>query len=238
MDCPGCRAPMQGQTLEGHDRPVAIDSCGVCQAFWFDAHESLRLTAASTLRLFRLIGERMAAGRPAAVTRALCPRCGAVLRLSHDMQRQTRFEYLSCPEGHGRFATFFNFLREKDFIRPLTAAQVAEIRRNLQTVNCANCGAPVNVTLGATCAHCGSPLSMLDLDQAGMLIEQLRHAEDRATLPVDPTLPLDLARARRESASAFEDVSQSSMFAGDVAVSSLVGAGLLAVGRWIRAKES
>ena len=41
---------MQEQTLDGHaGRPVAIDLCLPCQSFWFDAHESVRLTQASAL---------------------------------------------------------------------------------------------------------------------------------------------------------------------------------------------
>ena len=64
------------------------------------------------------------------------------------MQRATRFSYLHCPNDHGRLTTFFDFLREKDFIRPLTAEQLQELRQNVQTVNCSNCGAPIDVTRG------------------------------------------------------------------------------------------
>src|SRR6187402_3915056 len=50
VDCPRCGAGMQEQTLDGHaGRPVAIDLCLPCQSFWFDAHESVRLTQASAL---------------------------------------------------------------------------------------------------------------------------------------------------------------------------------------------
>src|SRR6188474_846047 len=140
MNCPSCRAAMHEQTLDGHlGRPVTIDICYQCQAFWFDARESLQLTPASTLVLFKAIGEHPGPGRTTAADAVRCPRCTSRLRVSHDMQRQTRFEYLSCPAGHGRFTTFFNFLREKDFIRPLTSQQIAELRRNVPSVNCSNC---------------------------------------------------------------------------------------------------
>jgi hypothetical protein len=53
---------MQEQTLDGHaGRPVAIDLCLPCQSFWFDAHESVRLSPGGTLALFRLIGEHSGA---------------------------------------------------------------------------------------------------------------------------------------------------------------------------------
>ena len=110
---------------------------------------------------------------------------------------------LNCPNGHGRLITFFDFLREKDFIRPLTTQQIAELRQNVGSVNCANCGGPVDLSQGAACSHCGTPLSMLDMKQAERLVAQLQKAEDRATPAVDPTLPIELLRARRETERAF-----------------------------------
>ena len=117
----------------------------------------------------------------------------------------TRFSYLKCPNDHGRLTTFFDFLREKDFIRPLTPEQLQELRQNVQTVNCSNCGAPVDVARASACGHCGSPLSMLDLQQAAALVEQLQRADTRERQPIDPALPLGLPRARREVEAAFPD---------------------------------
>jgi hypothetical protein len=98
------------------------------------------------------------------------------------------FQYLRCAHGHGRFITFFNFLREKNFIRPLTRQQIEEIRKTVQFVNCSNCGAPVDLAKGTSCAHCGTPLSMLDSKQAEAVVDQLKRAsEPRA---IDPALPL------------------------------------------------
>jgi len=176
---------MQEQSLDGRmGQPVAIDICHRCQSFWFDHFESVKLTPGSTLQLFKVIGEHVARPQRSNADLSKCPRCKSHLRRSHDMQRATRFEYLSCPHGHGRLITFFDFLREKDFIRPLTPQQIAELRRNVQSVNCANCGAPVDLTTGAACTHCGSPLSMLDMDQAHRLIAELQQADARGRQPV------------------------------------------------------
>jgi uncharacterized protein YbaR (Trm112 family) len=225
---------MQEETLDGHlARPVAIDLCFACQSFWFDSHESLGLTPASTLKLFRVIGEHAARPRPAGPDLAKCPRCKGRLRRTHDMQRATRFEYLRCPNGHGRLTTFFDFLREKDFIRPLTAKQIAELRASVQSINCSNCGAAVDLAAGAACAHCRSPLSMLDMKQAGALVAQLRHA-DRPNAPVDPALPLELERARREVETAFRGLPADASWVQDVSSFGLVGAGLSAVARWLK----
>ncbi|HUR20581.1 MAG TPA: zf-TFIIB domain-containing protein [Vicinamibacterales bacterium] len=167
MLCPNCRDAMTSLTLEGHyQRSVVIDICNRCQAFWFDGMESLQLEPASVLELFRLVGQAGAPGRTALSNSAKCPRCKAELARTFDQQRHSRFEYQRCPAGHGRLTSFFNFLREKDFIRPLSATQIEELRRNLRSVNCSNCGAPVDVEKGAACAHCGSQLSLVDMSNA------------------------------------------------------------------------
>ena len=158
---------MRPQSLDGHmGREIEIDLCQPCQSVWFDARENLQLTPGATLTMFRIIGEHVS--RPSLEDRdiAKCPRCHAQLRRTQDMQRSTRFEYFRCPNHHGRLTTFFDFLKEKDFIRPLTPQQIAELRKNVQIVNCSNCGAPIDLAKRSDCEHCGSPLSMLDLQQA------------------------------------------------------------------------
>jgi DNA-directed RNA polymerase subunit RPC12/RpoP len=124
------------------------------------------LEPASVLELFRIVGEAGGGMRAPLSDEARCPHCSVRLVTTFDQQRQSRFEYRRCPGGHGRLTSFFNFLREKDFIRPLSAAQIEELRRNLRSVNCSNCGAPVDVEKGAACTHCGSRLSLLDVSKA------------------------------------------------------------------------
>ena len=240
---------MHALSLDDHlARATVVDVCHACQAIWFDTHESPRLTPGSTLTLFRIIGEHVAPVRHGDRDEAVCPRCRARLRRTHDRQRATRFEYLRCPDGHGRLTSFFDFLREKNFIAPLSPQQVEELRRHVQSVNCSNCGAAVSVAVDAACEHCGSPLSMLDLDQAAALVAQLRRAADpgarsadaaqpaRGTRSVDPALPLELARARREVERAFEGIAEDERYFQDVSASGLVGAGLGALARWLSRK--
>jgi hypothetical protein len=148
------------------------------------------------------------------------------------MQRNTRFSYSRCPHGHGRFTTFFNFLREKDFVRPLSAAQIDELRRNVQIVNCSNCGAPVDLARGSACGHCGSPLSILDLQQAEKVVEQLRQAAEPKA--IDPALPIELARVRREVDAAFAGSPDRISLWTDVSSIGLMGAGLSAVARLLK----
>ena len=211
-------------TLDGHQgRPVAIDLCAGCQAFWFDKYESLQLAPGSTLRLLKIIGERTTPG-PSQFADARCPRCSAALRPTQDMQRNTRFSYFRCPGDHGRFIRFFEFLREKNFIRPLSEEQLDELRHEVQVVNCSNCGAPIDLSAGSACAHCKSPVSMLDMKQPEALLAQLREAAEPK--PIDPTLPLDLARAKRDVEALFATQREEP--------TDLVHACLNSVARWLK----
>jgi hypothetical protein len=226
---------MEEAAFDGHlGRSLAIDICHACQSFWFDARESVALTPGSTLALFRVIGEKLKRPQHTDSELAKCPRCKGRLRRTQDMQRATRFEYLNCPNGHGRLISFFDFLREKDFIRPLTPQQIAELRENVSSVNCANCGGAVDLSAGAACLHCGTPLSMLDMKQAEKLVAQLQKAEDRTHHTIDPTFPIELLRVRRETERAFAGIDDRELWFKDVISTDLVGAGLTAVARWFK----
>jgi hypothetical protein len=215
-----------------HGRPVDVDACLGCQAFWFDHRESLQLAPASTLELFALIGG-VSAQRKGAIGAVLkCPRCRSRLLETQDMQRSTAFTYNRCPHEHGRFITFFNFLREKNFVRPLTARQLDEMRRHVKTVNCSNCGAPIDLVKGSTCEHCGSPLALLDMSQAEDVVAQLRQASEPKA--IDPNLPLELARARREVEAAFAGAGSSDAWWHDASSSGIVEVGLTAIARLLK----
>ena len=203
VECPRCGASMEEETFDGHlGRSVAIDICHACQSFWFDTRESVALSPGSTLALFRVIGEKITRPQHTNSDLAKCPRCKGRLRRTQDMQRATRFEYLNCPNGHGRLISFFDFLREKDFVRPLSARQIAELRASVQSVNCSNCGAPIDLTLASACAHCSTPLSMLDLNQIEVMAAHLRRA-DEASRTIDPMLPERMKREKEAVESLF-----------------------------------
>jgi hypothetical protein len=198
MNCPGCAAEMTHLALEGRlGTTIEIDLCSVCRAIWFGHFQELHLTPGATLKVFDVISE--AAGRPTAPLPAVlhCPRCNARLLLTHDMQRSTPFQYWRCDGGHGRLITFVDFLREKDFVRPLTPQQLEELRQSIQTINCSNCGAAINLVKDSVCAHCGSAVSMLDPQQMARTVGQLQAAASggqagRLQPPATPHGPVDI----------------------------------------------
>ncbi len=237
MNCPGCGSAMASMTLDARMSPsVEIDLCRSCQAFWFDRYESLKLSPGSTLKLMKFIGENATSGKALVSDRFQCPRCDGRLKLTHDLQRSTRFSYWRCEKEHGKFIRFFEFLREKNFIRPLSPKQIEELRQHVQTVNCSNCGAPIDLVAASACSHCGSPVSMLDMNQPQELLKQLKQATEPDPVALQ-SLPFDLAMARRHVDISFQGLESSPQWWDDAASSGLVQAGLTAIARWLKKFE-
>jgi transposase-like protein len=143
---------------------VDLDLCFGCNGIWFDQYESSQLTPDATTDLFALIDARAAkTARPISVA-PRCPLCRKPLALTHDVQRVNRFTYHRCADCHGRFTTFFQLLREKEFVRSLSNTEIERLKRAVRQVRCASCGAPVDVERDAACTHCGAPLSFLHIE--------------------------------------------------------------------------
>jgi hypothetical protein len=221
---------MTDWTLDGHlSTPVIVDVCTACQAFWFDQHKSLQLSAGSTLKLMKFIGEHSSTVKPTLSNVLRCPRCGGQLSLMHDFVRNMRFNYWGCGNGHGRFIGFFDFLKEKNLIHALSPQEIQQLKQNVQIVNCCNCGAAIDLQANSACPYCHSPITMLDMKQQEQMLAQLKEiAEPRA---VDPTLPMKLALAKDQISSVFKDDDME--WWEDARSSDLVQAGLKAVTRLI-----
>jgi hypothetical protein len=235
MKCPGCTTEMTAMTLEGHlGAQVTIDVCATCQAFWFDRLESLQLSAGSTLKLMKFIGEHSSSAKPSLPAVLRCPRCAASLRLAHNMQRNMPFTYWRCGNDEGHFISFFEFLKEKNFIHPLSAEQINELRQNVQFVNCSNCGASIDLASNSVCPFCHAPISMLDMKQPQRMLDQLKQAA--APKPLDPTLPMKLASAKLELETSLADHDRGPEWWSDAGSYGLVQAGLNVVARWLSDK--
>jgi Zn-finger nucleic acid-binding protein len=240
MTCPACGGGMREATFDGHHgRRVALDLCAGCNGIWFDGMESHQLTPGATLALFKQMGEAVAeANRPLGARKA-CPRCQALMTRELDKQRSTTFEAFRCPAGHGRYMTFGAFLRAKNFVRDLTAAEVAELRRHVQSVKCTGCGAAVDVREHSACTFCRAPIAMIDPDQLQRTIAALQEKEalrpkplpGRGPLQVDPTLPLRLAQERLRAERVFADLASHNRAVAFTTVESwdLVEAGLSSI---------
>ena len=69
------------------------------------------------------------------------------------------------------------------------------------------------------------------MTQAETLVRQLQAAELQEAKPIDPALPLELARARREVDAAFAGIPDDSSWLE----SDLIAAGMKVVARWLKA---
>jgi Zn-finger nucleic acid-binding protein len=178
--CPSCGTAMRRGTYER--RPVCaldLDMCFDCQAIWFDQYESAQLTPGSVLEVFRVIHEQsQRPARPLSQT-VRCVACRARLQLTHDIQRTNRIVYYRCPEGHGRFTTFIQFLREKNFVRSLTAPEVQRLRAQVAQVRCSSCGAPIDLARDSECSYCHAPIAILDADAVSRELSELGDQERR-----------------------------------------------------------
>ena len=201
-NCPGCSSAMRRETFGR--RPAGtldIDLCFDCQAIWFDSFESSQLAPGSVLQLFREIEsqEQRAAKPLPAVLR--CVTCRERLAFTHDLERTNPFVYYRCPEGHGRFTTFLQFLREKEFVRSLTPLEVQKLAATVAQVRCSSCGAPVDIARDAQCPYCHAPISILDADAVKHAVESLGEQEKRVA-QVNPSAVLDALIAGKGASAA------------------------------------
>lgn len=187
-----------------YGRSIDLDICHVCQVIWFDNQEMLQLAPRATLDLLAAIATEQNAPRTTLAATLRCPRCATPLEDTHDMQRATRFTYFRCPAGHGRIMTYYQFLRARSFVRVLNADEVNDLRRRIKQINCANCGAPIDLGQDAACRFCRTPVAVLDPDQMQKAVAQLKETAE-AKSRIDPLLPLTLARERAAAEAAFAD---------------------------------
>jgi DNA-directed RNA polymerase subunit RPC12/RpoP len=165
---------------------VTLDFCFPCQVIWFDSFESQQLTPGGVLEVFKALHEHRAASRNTLPGILPCPRCAARLTLTHDLQHTTRFTYFRCEFGHGHLSPFFQFLLEKNFVRPVTGAELAELKAKVRMIQCSNCGAPLDLEHDTACRYCGSAISILDPDAVAKAVSALSTAQmQRNTIDVD-----------------------------------------------------
>ena len=169
---------------------VDIDLCHGCQGIWFDQYESAQLTPGAVIDLFREIHEHHVRSPRPLADRKQCPECRMPLKLTQDVQRTNRIVYYRCGAGHGRFTSFYQFLREKQFVRSLTPPEIERLRAHVAQVRCSSCGGPVDLARDPQCPYCRAPISILDAQAVSRTLDELSAAERRRH-EVDPYAAID-----------------------------------------------
>ncbi len=180
MHCASCKEDTSLHKFRSHlGMTLQIDVCWPCQMIWFDSRESTQLAPASVIAIFRLIHEHRNDSPRSMSANPACPVCQKNLTLTHDIQRGGRFTYHRCQQGHGRLISCFQFLREKNFVRSLSAQEVATLQATVKQVRCSGCGAPVDLMRDPACTHCGAPISILDSAAVEKALAELDQAQQR-----------------------------------------------------------
>ena len=96
-----------------------------------------------------------------------------------DSTRSGRFAYSRCPQRHGRYSAYAAFMVEKGFVRQLNGAEVEALARQVQTVRCSGCGAPVDIRRDHVCTHCRSPIVILDPDSVQNALDDFGRKASR-----------------------------------------------------------
>ena len=185
--CPNCQGAMQAQVFDRlYSGGVELDVCLDCKAIWFDQFESAQLTPGAVIELFRMIhAHNDQPARPLADSMR-CPHCTARLALTQDIQRTNRLVYHRCPQGHGRLTTFFQFLREKNFVRDLSKLEIERLAVDVKQVRCSSCGAPIDLARDTSCSHCKAAISILDNDAVVKALSELQSGELQRKAKPDP----------------------------------------------------
>ncbi len=226
--CPSCRNEMTSLDLEGRLLGrVEVELCFSCQGIWFDGYESLQIAPGGIIELFRLIHDHRDDARLPLAGELRCPRCDERMLKSLDRVKSGQFTYHRCPQHHGRFSVFGQFMIEKGFVRQLTNVEIERLKAQVGVVRCASCGAPVDIRLEAACAHCGSPIAILDPAAVEQALAHYQQAEMKRKTVDTAGLAEALLSQERERGRREREQRQSVFDAGDrLEMVDLVGAGV------------
>lgn len=194
VKCPNCHVAMVSHPVElvVFNRPAAVGSCVSCSLLWFDQSSAVRLAPRSVLAVFQYIGTATRTTITPLASRFNCPDCAQPLQFTNDLQRLTRFTYWRCDTDHGQLISFHQFLREKNFIRSPTPAELIRLRETVRQVSCSQCGGSIDLTHDSACSHCGAAVALIDPDGIAKALNELRA-------PNPPTSPANTADAVRNA---------------------------------------
>ena len=177
--CGNCGAPLQVLALAGHyGSTVEIDLCAPCHLVWFDLVESARLAGPGLLALVGAMAEAQTLAHQPLRPQLPCPRCQAPVRTVHNQTRWGRSLQLECPERHGAWQSFAQFLSEKGLLRAMTPA---DRTRALQAgaLHCVNCGGAIGPA-DTACPWCTAQPAVVDVARLARALDIEGATRDHA----------------------------------------------------------
>jgi hypothetical protein len=162
--CPSCAQKMQTVAVDSRSvGKIDIEVCVQCFVIWFDKAESAQLAPSAVVDLFKIVNACSDKPRLPQASVLPCPRCKTRLTLTQDVCKAGRITYYRCQE-HGRLTPFYQFLKEKHFIRLLTPVEIGKLRVDVKQIKCSGCGGAIDLEKDTACAYCGAAIAVLDAD--------------------------------------------------------------------------
>jgi hypothetical protein len=179
---------MQALPLAGHyGQQVEIDVCGPCHLVWFDPIESARLSGPGLLELIGVMAQAQSLAHRSLRQDVGCARCSQPARAVHNRTRWGRSLQLECPQHHGAWQTFGQFLGERGLLRPMSSADRARALARDGGLHCVSCGGALGQT-DAQCPWCDAAPALVDvarlaraLDPEGATVAHAVHATAAAS---------------------------------------------------------
>jgi Zn-finger nucleic acid-binding protein len=157
--------------LAGHyGSSVEIDLCAPCHLVWFDVVESARLAGPGLLALIGEMAAAQALAHQPLRPDLACPHCRTAVRTVHNRTRWGRSLQLECPQRHGAWQSFGQFLNEKGLLRPMSSADRTRALQAPAGLHCVNCGGALGAA-DSNCPWCESVPALVD-------VARLAHALD------------------------------------------------------------
>lgn len=230
--CPNCAEKMQTMSVDSSLRgQLDIDVCVPCFVIWLDHAESAQLAPSAVVELFKIVNSSSDKPRLPLAKTLPCPRCRSTLTLTHDICKAGRISYYRCP-SHGRLTPFYQFLKEKHFIRQLTQREIGQLRVDVKQIKCSGCGGAINLEQDAACSYCGSAIAVLDADAVTKAMEIWAAAAEHRfhSTPAEISeAALRIAAAHSKLANKHERSLPDALF-GNVANADLVSACIATLG--------
>ncbi len=177
--CPSCADQMQLISVDSKSiGQIDVDVCVQCSVMWLDNAESAQLAPTSVVELFKIVNTGSDKPRLPLSKVLPCPRCKTTLTLTHDYCKAGKISYYRCPT-HGRLTPFYQFLKEKHFIRQLTPLEMKQLRVEVKQIKCSGCGGSINLEKDTACSYCGAAVSVLDADAVAKAMEIWAAAAER-----------------------------------------------------------
>lgn len=194
------------QLLSVECRPsghLDIDICVQCCVIWFDNTESTKLAPSAVVELFKIVNASADAPRLPLASALPCPRCRVKLNLTQDICKTGRISYYRCAT-HGRLTPFYQFLKEKQFIRQLTPIEIGRLRADVRQIKCSGCGGSIDLASDTACSYCGAAIAVLDADAVTNAMEVWATAAERRR----NSSPAEISEATLQLAAAHEKIKQ------------------------------